>query len=453
MALTKVSYSMIAGAAVNVLDYGASPSATSAQNKTALVAALAANNAVYIPAGTYTIDGSINIRDKTIFGEPTTFGATTGSKLILSGLNTNDSLFINGGNTSTGWGTGGGCTLRDLYLVGNWNGVGSNPNTETNISNIGALVKLFGAAYVIMQNCTLYNTFGFGAFFYKLGYSTFQTLHITQCAKNGLSISGDNGLDGYPTSTSILACSIGTIRGTDPTTGGNAIYLYNPVGITVNGCVLEDMTNGIYIDGGSSRNFSIVGNHVESYLTAGVNYAGSGTGLGLFGNYFSTGSPPAILQSNPLFTTYTAFANGGILPTMEGTLSSNIVQQYSAPTFSAGNFTSNSGSWTVESGDVLAYQYQIINKTMTINFYIQTSSVAGTPSELRISIPESKLALTRTAVTFGYWDNEVSVGGVGQAFVLINQTYISLSKDVTQTAWTNSTNKTYVWGQITFDIQ
>lgn len=421
--------------------------------KPALVAALAASNSVYIPAGTYSIDGGINIKDKTVFGEPSTFGATTGSKLILSGSNTNDSLFINGGNTSTVWGTGGGCTLRDLYLVGNWNGVGTNPNTVTDISSIGALVKFFGGAYVIMQNCILYNSFGFGAFFYKLGYSTFQTLHIAQCAKNGLSISGDGGANGPPTSTSILACSIGTIRGTDPTTGGSGIYLNYPVGITVNGCVLEDTTNGIYIDGSFSRSLSIVGNHIENYATAGINYAGSGTGLGLFGNYFSSSSPPPILQSNPLFTTYTAWGNNGISPTIEGTLSSNIIQQYSSPAFSAGNFTSNSGTWVVESGDVLTYQYQIINKTMTVNFYIITTTVTGTPTQLQISVPNAKYSLSRTAVPFGYWDNQTSTGGIGQLVVLPNSNYIILSKDIASTAWQNSTNQTYVWGQVTFDIQ
>lgn len=453
MALTKVSYSMINGAAVNFLDYGASTTATAAQNKTALVAALAASNSVYIPAGTYNIDGNINIKDKTVFGEPSTFGATTGSKLILSGSNTNDSLFINGGDISTAWGTGGGCYLRDLYLVGNWDGIGTNPNTVTNISNIGALVKFFGGVYVIIQDCTFYRSFGFGIFNYQLGYSSFQTNRIFSCAKNGIYAYGTGTGNSFPTSSNIMNCSVGTIRGTDPATGGSAIYFANSVGMTVIGNVLEDVANGIYIDGGTNRSISIIGNHVETYTTAGVNYAGAGTGLGLFGNYFSTSSPPAILQSNPLFTTYTAWANNGISPTIEGTLSSNIIQQYSSPAFSAGNFTSNSGTWVVESGDVLTYQYQIINKTMTVNFYIITTTVTGTPTQLQISVPNAKYSFSRTAVPFGYWDNETGTGGVGQLTVLPNSNYIILSKDIASTAWQSSTNKTYVWGQVTFDIQ
>lgn len=453
MSLTKVSYSMINGAAVNVLDYGASPSATSAQNKTALVAALAASNSVYIPAGTYAIDGNINIKDKTVFGEPSTFGATTGSKLVLSGSNTNDTLFNNGGSLSTTWGTGGGCYLRDLYLVGNWDGVGSNPNTVTNIANIGALVAFFGGAYVIIQDCSFYRSFGFAIFNWLLGYSSYQTNRIFSCAKNGIHITGTGVGDNFPTSSSIMNCSIGSIVGTDPTTGGSAIYYANSVGMTVIGNVFESTTNGIYIDGSTNRAISVIGNHIESYSIAGVNYAGSGQALGLFGNYFSTTSPPAVLQSNTLFTTYTAFGNNGIVPTIEGSSSSNIIQQYSTPTFSAANFTSNSGTWVVESADVLTYQYQIINKTMTVNFYIITSTVTGTPTQLQISVPDAKFSFSRTAVPFGYWDNQIGTGGVGQAFILPNTNNIILTKDIASTAWANSTNQTYVWGQLTFDIQ
>lgn len=55
MALTKVTYSMIQGAVVNVLDYGASPSATTLQNTAAITAALATGRSVYIPEGTYNV--------------------------------------------------------------------------------------------------------------------------------------------------------------------------------------------------------------------------------------------------------------------------------------------------------------------------------------------------------------------------------------------------------------
>lgn len=68
MSLTKVSYSMIDGSPINVLDYGADPTGV-ASSYQAFVNALAASDAVYIPSGTYRIDQQIDITgDKNIFG-------------------------------------------------------------------------------------------------------------------------------------------------------------------------------------------------------------------------------------------------------------------------------------------------------------------------------------------------------------------------------------------------
>lgn len=64
MALTKVSYSMITGAPVNILDFGASPSASAAVNAAAIQAAvnsLTSGGLVYVPAGTYSISTAIQL--------------------------------------------------------------------------------------------------------------------------------------------------------------------------------------------------------------------------------------------------------------------------------------------------------------------------------------------------------------------------------------------------------
>jgi trimeric autotransporter adhesin len=70
MALTKASYSMVQGAPVNVVDYGASTSETAANNTAAFNAAKAASGSytvagqtvfkpVYVPPGTYAISGTV----------------------------------------------------------------------------------------------------------------------------------------------------------------------------------------------------------------------------------------------------------------------------------------------------------------------------------------------------------------------------------------------------------
>jgi hypothetical protein len=68
MPLTKVSYSMIDGAPINVLDYGADPTGV-ADSYAAFVAALAAGNYVYVPSGTYKLTQTLSITgDKVLTG-------------------------------------------------------------------------------------------------------------------------------------------------------------------------------------------------------------------------------------------------------------------------------------------------------------------------------------------------------------------------------------------------
>lgn len=63
MALTKVTYSMIDGASINVLDYGASGNGTD-DNTTAFtnaLTALSSGGTLYIPAGTYIVNSQITV--------------------------------------------------------------------------------------------------------------------------------------------------------------------------------------------------------------------------------------------------------------------------------------------------------------------------------------------------------------------------------------------------------
>ena len=77
---------MISGAPINVLDYGASPSASSATNTTAFQAAIDAGFPVYIPSGTYNV-GDLTLRDGSyLFGD-----GMEATKLVYTGTGT----FIN----------------------------------------------------------------------------------------------------------------------------------------------------------------------------------------------------------------------------------------------------------------------------------------------------------------------------------------------------------------------
>lgn len=79
MSLTKVSYSMIQGSPVNLLDFGADPTGTN-DCSAALTAAIAASNNIYVPEGTYKFTNTVTVtgvRGLTIQG--------AGSSLLSSG--------------------------------------------------------------------------------------------------------------------------------------------------------------------------------------------------------------------------------------------------------------------------------------------------------------------------------------------------------------------------------
>jgi len=66
--------------------------------------------------------------------------------------------------------------------------------------------------------------------------------------------------------------------------------------------------------------------------------------------------------------------------------------------FLAGNFTANSGTWTVASADQKLYQFIKMGQFVTINFFLEdTTTGSGMGNELRIQIPQG---LSATATTF-----------------------------------------------------
>ena len=77
MSLTKATYSMIDGALVNVLDYGASPSASASVNRAAIQSAINAADYIYIPEGTYEIDATL-----ICYGKKKIVGAGSDSTII-----------------------------------------------------------------------------------------------------------------------------------------------------------------------------------------------------------------------------------------------------------------------------------------------------------------------------------------------------------------------------------
>lgn len=110
MSLTKATYSMISGAPANVLDFGADPTGVTSSYQ-AFVDALAASNAVFVPAGTFLIDQQINITgNKNIFG----LGGNN-TEALPSGINF---TAVSGNCFSAISAEFGGITIRNLSFIG-----------------------------------------------------------------------------------------------------------------------------------------------------------------------------------------------------------------------------------------------------------------------------------------------------------------------------------------------
>jgi hypothetical protein len=60
--------------------------------------------------------------------------------------------------------------------------------------------------------------------------------------------------------------------------------------------------------------------------------------------------------------------------------------------FVAGNFTADTGSWTVASGDVATDSYRMVGDTLYWTVKLNNTTTAGPPNELRITLPNSLTA-------------------------------------------------------------
>jgi hypothetical protein len=122
------------------------------------------------------------------------------------------------------------------------------------------------------------------------------------------------------------------------------------------------------------------------------------------------------------------------------------------PTYAAGSFTSNVGSWTVDAGDVTTFAYRLSGRTMTLSWYLQTTSVSGTPTQLRMAIPGPFTAAK--AGLFPIVHDDAGGGNAG-SFALVTgpgSTTVDNYKAYGGGSFANATNTTRVFGTITFEV-
>jgi parallel beta-helix repeat protein len=279
MALTKVSYSMIDGASVNVLDFGATGNGTT--NDTAAIQAAidsrTSGGTVYFPRGTYSVTGiridgtSANLTNITLQGEGVAsllqIAASNTSNVIksLSGSGFRIAeLKIQGGLgrgvTPLRAPTKGFWTPSTAYVIGNTVEV-SSTNTQTSTV----------AASNLVYRCTLGYTSSatfaadLATYWILSTDPNFNTVDISYGTRNGIYLSG--ATNSIIEDCTIIDCAYAGINiGTGPVQTGNTTPASAYVRVESN--YIDNCDNGIA--GGEQSYVNYVGNNVKSCVNFGI---------------------------------------------------------------------------------------------------------------------------------------------------------------------------------------
>ena len=332
MSLTKVSYSMINGAAVNVLDFGAAGNGTtndSAAIQSAIDYAALNNLSLYFPSGVYAHTSTLVWKNGVrYFGPNVNVSNSLGAVLVYTG--SNDANVINNPINASTFAS---IRIEGITFVCNSLAAGK------------ALFYDTGSTYLYIEHCK-FNISGAGSFglvFHQTEVST-----ISKCIFEAL---GDIGLgalirlaDGpvlkHPTAivgyTNRITITDNQIN---PTLGGSqAIGIWDDGGVvhTIKDNNFNGGSIGIYL----LRPYpvEISSNEIEGYTTAGIScgLAGAGlTGLQIVGNYLLA-VPPAIAFANNSIAELT-YTDNVISVLGGGPCETNIAGNPSAKIFASNN--------------------------------------------------------------------------------------------------------------------
>lgn len=112
-----------------------------------------------------------------------------------------------------------------------------------------------------------------------------------------------------------------------------------------------------------------------------------------------------------------------------------------------GNFSQDTGTWTVASGDQATFAYTRVGLTVTVMVTLETTTIAANPNELRITLP-----FTSTKTVGGtYWlyNNATSEAGLWRVNASSNVLRLYTA---TAAAFTNETDLTGLFVTVTMPV-
>jgi len=363
MALTKATYSMVNGAPLNVLDYGATGNGTTddtAAIQLAVTAAYTNSKALYFPAGTYLMSSTITMGNTTATAATFCYFFGDGSNSIIKVTAVNVNPFLWRGPNPDVDGAGnridGRIVLENLSFVGP-----SSASTNTN----SIAIKFYGAQGIRLRN--IWATGWVNAEFYQncdivSRTEVFLTSNYigVNSACSGYALTGEGQLNSFNTygglidnSTSFGVYYVGGLSpcffGTNfvanglslafaSTNAGGSVTCVNP---TIIGCYFEkDSGTTIRLGGGNGivRGCNISGNNF---------IAGSATALITVANY-SNSQGYGRIWNNTMDTTFSGSSQ------ITQTTSAEKVDFNNLNGLPIGNVTPSTGVFsTVNSGLIL----------------------------------------------------------------------------------------------------
>ena len=375
MSLTKVSYSMITGAPVNVVDYGASTSDSfGVVNRDAFQAALDSGASyVYVPSGTYNIAGTISIPNANVTLSGPDGGTQAYQCATINHLSTSTGpLFLvdsiaNGGvclrNFNVTGGNGSFCIsssrpyVRYEYIhMEPYNGGGiqllssgggSSSSKIINCQWVAPRVSTNYTGFEISVNGGDVHLVGCTAIFGAIGVEIKQgqTIILDKCSLNKQVMDVITG--GYSSATQFNTCAI-KLSGSGYK---NAISIKN--------CYIEAFTNGIYVE--SCQSLSIT----DNYITDGGVPGFCGIGNSII-NLVDSNAKNITIQNNR----FEYLANGTITDNYYGIYFNSAVN-----VIFANNYTTLAGSYAAQYKLTTSNSVTKLNNILIITSSTPMSSV------------------------------------------------------------------------------
>lgn len=158
---------------------------------------------------------------------------------------------------------------------------------------------------------------------------------------------------------------------------------------------------------------------------------------------------PTITDDNGTNTTGTVINNTNVWTPIQ----SYIGGTWTNVTYNAANFGTDTGTWTVDSGgDQLIYKWAEVGKTMWLHFLIRSTDVSGSPTRLKIAIPNGRSCVGQHYVPIIYLDAGTAGYGYAIADAGVYTGHIWCGKVDGAAFTTTSSDNTTVVGQIAFEI-